>query len=107
MRFGRLTATTRYLAIGVLLLVHFGGRSSKPAALPPTAERRGTSISALLRELIEEHLRAQRTGAFGEDPLWEMVGIGHGGPGKASEEHDAHLAGARQERLAEREDRQG
>jgi len=82
-------------------------REEQHSYLADEAERRGTSISALLRELIDEHLRAERKGASGEDPLWEMVGIGHGGPGKVSEEHDAHLAGARQERLAEREDRQG
>lgn len=52
--------------------------------LADEAQGRGLSISALLREWIDEHMQATKRRPLKEDPLWEMVGIAHGGPGKVS-----------------------
>lgn len=53
------------------------------------AARRGVSKAHLLREgawrIIHEELLE------GEDPILAIVGLGNGGPGKTSEEHDQYL----------------
>ena len=66
--------------------------------LADEARRKGKPISALLREWIAQRIRAQRQLPLDQDPLWDMVGIAHGGPAKLSEEHDHYLAKARLKR---------
>jgi len=55
------------------------------------ARRRGISLAALIRGLIDEHLRAGRSPS--EDPLDALVGIGNGGGAPIGREHNRHLYG--------------
>lgn len=64
------------------------------------ARRKGESIAALIRQLIDEYIRAQSEIPLEQDPLWDMVGIAHGGLGKVSEEHDQYLAETRLQRMS-------
>jgi len=66
------------------------------------ARRTGRSISAILRELIDRRMQSQRQSSLERDPLWDMVGIARGGPGKVSEDHDRYLADERLKRQASR-----
>ena len=61
------------------------------------AKRRNRSISALLREWIDQQMRARQS--LEDDPLWDMVGIGKGGQDDVGEEHDRYLAESRIQRL--------
>jgi hypothetical protein len=57
------------------------------------ARSRGTSLAALIRSLIDEHLgRSQPPEG---DPLEGLVGIGEGTGEAVGREHDRHLYGAR------------
>jgi hypothetical protein len=47
--------------------------------LQEQASRTGQSIAALIRELIEQEAQAVQR-PVEEDPIWEVVGIGRGGP---------------------------
>ena len=66
--------------------------------LADESRRAGKSMSALIREWIEERMQAQWDTPLEQDSLWKMVGIARGGPGCASEEHDRLLASARLKR---------
>lgn len=62
------------------------------------AQRTGQTISSILRELIDRRMQSQRQSSLERDPLWDMVGIARGGPGKVSEDHDRYLADERLKR---------
>jgi hypothetical protein len=64
------------------------------------AQRTGKSISAVLRDWIDERIRSKRQGSLKRDPLWGMVGIARGGTGKVSEEHDKYLSEGRRKRIS-------
>lgn len=66
------------------------------------AQRTGRSISSILRELIDRRMQSQRQSSLERDPLWDMVGIARGGPGKVSEDHDRYLADVRLKRQSSR-----
>lgn len=68
--------------------------------LADEARHRGISISALLRELIDERIQAHQYPPLKEDALWDMVGIAHSGADTISEEHDRYLGEARSERMS-------
>jgi len=70
--------------------------------LSDEAGRRGISISALLRKLIDDHIRAHRNPPLDQDALWDMVGIARGGVEDVSQEHDQYLANDRSERMSRR-----
>jgi hypothetical protein len=70
--------------------------------LADEAKRKGKSISALLREWIDQRIRAQRQSPLEQDPLWDMIGIARGGSDKISEDHDRYLAEARLKRMSRR-----
>ena len=55
------------------------------------ASRRGISLSALVRSLIDEHLVAAEPPT--EDPLDAVVGIGRGTGDPVGREHDRFLYG--------------
>lgn len=55
------------------------------------ARRRGMSLAALIRHLIDEHLRANEPSP--EDPLDSITGIGKGGGSPIGREHNRHLYG--------------
>ncbi len=52
------------------------------------AQRHGKSLSALLREMVDERIRAQAL-----DPLWDIVGMAEGEPKPIAREHDRYLYG--------------
>ena len=62
------------------------------------AQRTGQAISSILREFIDRRMQSQRHASLERDPLWDMVGIARGGPGKVSEDHDRYLADIRLKR---------
>jgi hypothetical protein len=66
--------------------------------LADEANRRGTTVSALLRQWIDEHIHAMQRIRFEQDPLWEVIGIARSGVENISEEHDRYLADARRRR---------
>ena len=70
--------------------------------LTDEARRTGQSISSILRELIDRRMQSQRQPSLKRDPLWDMVGIARGGPGKVSEDHDRYLADVRLKRQSNR-----
>ena len=55
------------------------------------ARRRGLSLAALIRGLIDQHL--QRGPSPSEDPLEDLVGIGNGGGEPIGSEHNRYLYG--------------
>ncbi len=57
------------------------------------ARRRGTSLAALIRGLIDEHLGRDQPPE--EDPLEGLVGIGEGTGEAVGREHNHHLYGVR------------
>ncbi len=63
--------------------------------LAEEARRSQRSMSALVREWIDQRMRHRWDRPIDKDSLWEMVGIGRGGPGRASEMHDEALVAAR------------
>lgn len=63
------------------------------------AKRRGKSISALLREWIDQRMHRQQQRPLDQDPLWDMVGIARGGKGKISEDHDRYVINKRLGRM--------
>jgi hypothetical protein len=75
--------------------------------LADEARRKGKSISALLREWIDQRIQARHRLPLEHDPLWDMVGIAHGGPGRISEDHDRYLAQARLRRMSRHPRRRG
>lgn len=56
------------------------------------ARRLGISASALIRQLVEDHL-GRSTPEF-EDPLDAITGIAHGGGDAIGREHNRHLYGS-------------
>lgn len=69
--------------------------------LADEARSRGLSISALLREWIDDRIHTHLHPPSDQDPLWDMVGIAHGGLKNVSEEHDRYLAEARLKRKSD------
>lgn len=59
--------------------------------LKAKARRSGKSISALLRELVDNQIRKQDEG--GNDPLLEIIGIAEGPAGSTARRHDDYLYG--------------
>ncbi len=59
--------------------------------LKAKARRSGKSISALLRELVDEQIRGQDRD--GNDPLLEIVGMAEGPADSTARHHDDHLYG--------------
>ena len=59
-------------------------------ALGRLARRRGTSMAQLIR-LAARRLLAEEQ-PVDEDPILGIIGLGRGGPGRVSEEHDHVLA---------------
>lgn len=55
------------------------------------AQRRGLSLSALIRSLIDEHFGKQ--GTIEQDPLDAIVGIGRGNGEAVGREHNRYLYG--------------
>lgn len=56
------------------------------------AERKSSTMSALLRELLTEAIERRQTAAQESDPLWEVVGIAEGpDDGVTSENLDSFL----------------
>lgn len=53
------------------------------------ARRRGISLAALIRSLIDEHLEADEPSP--EDPLDSITGIGRGGGASIGRDHNQHL----------------
>lgn len=61
--------------------------------LETVAERLHVSKAEVIRRGIQMMLR--ETQAAEDDPLLDVVGIGAGGPGRVSVEHDRYLADAK------------
>ena len=60
-------------------------------ALVELAQRRGTSKAGLIR-LAARRLLVEEQGMAEEDSILGLSGLGHGGPGQASVDHDRILA---------------
>lgn len=56
------------------------------------ARRRGISLAALIRDLIDNHLGRSRESE--DDPLEGLVGIAEGTGEAVGREHDRHLYGS-------------
>jgi hypothetical protein len=56
------------------------------------ARRRGISLAALIRGLIDEHLDRDQPPA--DDPLDALIGIGEGSGEPVGRDHDRHLYGS-------------
>lgn len=54
------------------------------------AHKRGVSKASLIRLAARRFVEQERVGD--EDPILGIIGLGHGGPGRASVEHDRILA---------------
>ncbi len=61
-------------------------------ALRILAERRGTSIGALIRQGVQRYLDQEIP--VEEDPALDIVGLGSSGRSDLSEDHDKYLIGA-------------
>ena len=59
--------------------------------LAEEAQRRGESISAIVRRWITEKIEAQRRQSVEDDPAWKVVGMVHGSDPKAGVEHDKYI----------------
>ena len=70
--------------------------------LADEAKRERKSMSSIIREWIDQRMQANLKTPIERDSLWEIVGIGRGGPGSASEDHDRYLASARLRRRPKR-----
>jgi len=66
------------------------------------AKRRGQTISAILRDWIDQRMHRRQQRPLAQDPIWDMVGIAQGGRSKISEDHDQYLVGKRLGRMATR-----
>jgi hypothetical protein len=64
-------------------------REDQLLALRALADRRGTSLSAIVREAIDRFISVESTS---DDPLLDIIGLVDGGPPDASERHDDYLA---------------
>ncbi len=56
------------------------------------ARRRGISLSALIRSLVDEHFNADR--GHVQDPLEAVIGIGSGTGDPIGREHNRYLYGS-------------
>lgn len=65
-------------------------RPEQHRRLREEAFRRGVSMSALVRELVDERL--DNRPPVGHEAAWAFVGAGHGGESDVSERHDEYLA---------------
>ena len=59
--------------------------------LKAKARRSGKSISALLREFVDDQIRAQEK--RGNDPLLEIIGMAEGPADATARHHDDYLYG--------------
>ena len=57
------------------------------------ARRKGISLAALIRHLVDDHFRG--AGSTAQDPLDALAGIGSGTGEPVGREHNRHLYGAR------------
>ncbi len=73
--------------------------------LADEARRARKSMSSVIREWIDARMQACFEVPMEQDTLWGMVGIAHGGAGRASERHDQLLAAARLKRMPKRTNR--
>ncbi len=60
--------------------------------LKERSERAGSSISAIVRELVQADMAGQQQ-AIEDDPFWEIVGLAAGGDPNAGGEHDHYVYG--------------
>lgn len=65
------------------------------------ARERHISLEEVVREWRQRHIEENEVelSPLEEDPLWQMVGIGHSGLGDVSENHDEYLVQWRLERM--------
>ncbi len=56
------------------------------------SNREGSSVSAIVRELIRIEMESRRQ-AIKDDPFWEIVGMVAGGDPDAGVEHDHYVYG--------------
>lgn len=61
--------------------------------LQAEARRKGISLAALIRRLVDDHFR--NAGGAAQDPLDALAGIGSGTGEPVGREHNRHLYGAR------------
>ena len=66
--------------------------------LADEAGRAGVSMSELIRRWVTARMESPSNTPLESDSAWAMVGIGRGGPGRVSEQHDRLLAEIRQKR---------
>lgn len=64
------------------------------------AKREGSSVSAIVRDLIQAEIEDQRQ-ALAEDPFWEIVGMVAGGDPDAGLAHDHYIYGTPRQEEAE------
>ncbi len=60
--------------------------------LKERAGREGSSVSAIVRELVKAEMENRRQ-AIKDDPFWEIVGMVAGGDPNAGVEHDHYVYG--------------
>lgn len=61
-------------------------------ALRHAAEREGISMTALLRKLVDRHLRRETSKpGYNKDAIMAIVGLGNAEPADISERHDEVL----------------
>lgn len=65
--------------------------------LQERAERQGSSISDVVRELVQADMQRQRQ-IIKDDPFWEIVGMVAGGNLDAGVEHAHHIYGTAKRR---------
>ena len=70
--------------------------------LAEEARRARQSMSAVLRAWIEQRMQTHSDTPVERDAIWNMVGIAHGGPGRAGENADSILISARRRRRPQR-----
>lgn len=68
--------------------LHLYLRPEQLDALRALAQRRGVSVTELVRQGVDRVL-AEASGE--EDPFWKIVGIGDSGLGDLAAEHDRYL----------------
>ena len=57
------------------------------------ARKLGTTLAALIREILDQHLQGKPPGRRGKDPFDEVIGIGDGGGQAVAENVDDYLYG--------------
>ena len=60
--------------------------------LKARAKHKGKSLSALIRELVDEEMHQETAG---NDPLLDILGMAEGPKGATARQHDRYLYGSR------------